>query len=113
MLYADGVEVVNPLGAGRGKHKVVQIFFTVAEIPKAQRSKIDRIQLVAVIKEKYLKKYGYGVIYDRIVKDLVQLEKGVQVSHPVPSVIKCGLLLCPADNLEGRLRLCRLTTFVS
>ena len=33
MLYSDAIELVNPLGAGRGKHKVIQIFFSLAEIP--------------------------------------------------------------------------------
>ena len=50
MLYSDAIELVNPLGAGRGKHKVIQIFFSLCEIPKNLRSKIDRIQLVAVFK---------------------------------------------------------------
>ena len=102
LLYSDGVEVVNPLGAGRGKHKVIQIFVTFAEIPKSQRSKIDRIQLVAVVKEKVVKKFGFQKVYQRLVEDLKQLEKGIIVHEPVQRVIKCGLLLHPADNLEGK-----------
>ena len=58
-LYSDAVELVNPLGAGRGKHKVIQIFLTLAEIPRTQRSKIDRIQLVGVVKEKVVKQFGF------------------------------------------------------
>ena len=51
ILYSDALELVNPLGAARGKHKVVQVFYTLANIPKTQRSKIDRTQL-ALIGEK-------------------------------------------------------------
>ena len=100
MLYSDAIELVNPLGAGRGKHKVIQIFFTLAEIPKRQRSKIDRIQLVAVFKEKLVQKYGFKKIYSKIVDDLKVLESGVSVNYPVKRIVKCGLLIHPADNLE-------------
>ena len=102
VFYSDGVELVNPLGAGRGKHKVIQIFLTFGEIPKYQRSKIDRIQLVAVLKEKLVKQFGFQRVYQRIVEDLIHLEKGINISYPVERVIKCGLLLHPADNLEGK-----------
>ena len=101
MLYSDAIEVVNPLGAGRGKHKVIQIFFTLCEIPKHQRSKIDRIQLVAVFKEKLIKQFGYQKIYHRLVEDLKILETGITVHQPVERVVKAGLLIHPADNLEA------------
>ena len=101
MLYSDAIEVVNPLGAGRGKHKVIQTFFTLCEIPKHQRSKIDRIQLVAVFKEKLIKQFGYQKIYHRLVEDLKILETGITVHQPVERVVKAGLLIHPADNLEA------------
>ena len=101
LLYSDGVELVNPLGAGRGKHKVIQIFLTFGEIPKNQRSKIDRIQLVAIVKEKVAKQFGFKKVYQQIVEDLKLLEKGITVYQPVQRVVKCGLLLYPADNLEA------------
>ena len=28
ILYSDAVEIVNPLGASRGKHKIIQLFWT-------------------------------------------------------------------------------------
>ena len=101
ILYSDAVEVVNPLGAGRGKHKVVQIFLTLGDIPKNQRSKIDRIMLVAVFREKILKRYGLHKVYEPIVKDLQELEKGIIVYKPFERIIRGGLLMYPADNLES------------
>ena len=102
LLYSDAIELVNPLGAGRGKHKVIQIFFTLAEIPKHERSKIDNIQLVAVFKEKLIKQFGFRKIYERLVKDLHLLESGAAVSYPVQRTVQCGVLIHPADNLEDR-----------
>ena len=55
ILYSDGIEVVNPLGAARGRHKLLQLYWTLADIPKMYRGRIDRIQLGIVIREKLLK----------------------------------------------------------
>ena len=101
MLYSDAIELVNPLGAGRGKHKVIQIFFSLCEISKHQRIRIDRIILVAVFKEKHIKKFGLKKIYQKLVDDLKVLEAGVTISYPVQRLVKCGLLIHPADNLEA------------
>ena len=103
MLYSDAIELVNPLGAGRGKHKVIQIFFSLCEIAKHERSKIDKIQLVAVFKEKLIKQFGYKKIYQELIEDLKRLEAGVTVFYPVERIVKCGLLIHPADNLEERI----------
>ena len=83
-------------------NKVIQIFFTLGEIPKHQRSKIDRLHLVAVVQEKVIKHFRYSRVYEEIVNDLKILEQGVNVYHPVEWRIRCGLLLNSADNLEGK-----------
>ena len=101
LLYSDAVELVNPLSASRGKHKIVQVFFCLAETPKAQRSQIDRLQLALIVKEKTLKKYGYDKVYKTFLEDLKKLETGIQVEKPVSRLVKCGLLLHAADNLEA------------
>ena len=101
MIYSDAIELVNPLGAGRGKHKVIQIFFSLCEISKHLRSKIDRIVLVAVFKEKLIKKYGFKKIYEKLVEDLKVLEDGIVIDYPVRRLVKCGVLIHPSDNLEA------------
>ena len=101
MIYSDAIELVNPLGAGRTKHKVIQIFFSLCEIPKHLRSRIDRIQLVAVFKEKLIKEFGFQKIYQQLVSDLKVLESGVTVYFPIQREVKCGVLIHPADNLEA------------
>lgn len=45
ILYQDSFEVVNPLGSGRKKHKVLTVYFTVADIPPHNRSSVDQIML--------------------------------------------------------------------
>ena len=100
-LYSDSVELSNPLGAARGKHKINQVFYTVAQIPKGQRSQIDRIQLCMVFKEKLVKKYGYRVIFQTLISDLKKLEEGIMISYPIERKVQMGLLVYSADNLEA------------
>ena len=103
LFYSDGVELVNPLGAARGTYKVVQVFYTLVNIPKNQRSQIDKLQLAMIFKEKLLKKYPYEVIYKKMVEDLLKLEVGIVVNIPEPTTFKVGILLHSADNLEAHL----------
>ena len=101
MMYSDAVEIVNPLGAARGTYKVVQIFFTLCDIDKSQRAKIDRLQLAMIFREKLLKKYSLKTILQPLVRDLKHLEEGVHVANQVSSSIKAGLVCYIADNLEA------------
>ena len=86
LFYSDGVELVNPLGAARGTYKVVQVFYTLVDIPKNQRSQIDRLQLAMVFKEKLLKKYSYEVIYKKRVEDLLKLEQGIYLCQELVTI---------------------------
>ena len=101
LLYSDGIEVVNPLGAARGRHKLLQLYWTLADIPKMYRGRIDRIQLGLVIREKLLKKHGYKKVYGRMIEDMRDLEiNGVEVTSPVPRTVKIAFLMHIGDSLE-------------
>ena len=102
MMYSDGVELTNPLSSGKGKHKIVQLFWSLCEIPRYQRSAIDRIQLGLIFKERLLKKYTQSQIFKALLTDLKTLEvHGIEVREPVLRRVKVGLLLYSADNLEA------------
>ena len=103
IFYSDGVELKNPLGAARGTYKVTQVFYTLANIPKAQRSQVDRLHLCMIYKEKLTKKYSFNVIYKALIEDLKKLENGLKIDSPEPRVVKAGLLLHSADNLEAHI----------
>ena len=101
LFYSDGVELANPLGASRGKHKIVQMFYTLCQVPREQRSKIDRMQLVMVFKEKNIKKHGISQILKPLVRDLQELERGISLSYPMRREVQLGVLAFSADNLEA------------
>ena len=100
-FYSDSVELANPLGAAKGKHKINQVFWTLAQIPRNQRSKIDRMQLCMVYKDHLVKKYGYKVIFSTLIEDLKRLEEGIIVTVPIQRKVQLGLLAYSADNLEA------------
>jgi hypothetical protein len=101
MMYSDGVELTNPLSSGKGKHKIVQLFWTLCEIPRHQRSAIDKIQVGLIFKEKLLKKYTQGQIFKSLLADLKTLETvGVQVTEPFERRVKAALFIYSGDNLE-------------
>ena len=101
LIYSDAIEVVNPLGAGRGKYKLVQLYWTLIDLPKKYRTKIDQIHLSITVQEKLLKKYGYKKIYFRLIQDMLKLEReGIELSVPFPHTMKVSFMLHVGDNLE-------------
>ena len=102
LLYSDAVEISNPLGWAKGRHKIVQVFYTLCEVPRCQRSQIDRTQVVMVFREKLLKKYGYDAIFKYLIDDLKELEeKGIKIRYPTERRVKLGVLAYRGDNLES------------
>jgi hypothetical protein len=55
ILYSDALPLTNPLGAAKGLHKIVNVYFTLAEIPKHLRSKVENWFLVLMVAEVDLK----------------------------------------------------------
>ena len=98
ILYQDAFEVVNPLGHGRGKHKLVGIYFTLANLAPHNRSSVDHIQVVMLINEKDLKEFGEEKVYQILIDDLKQLETmGIDVGKEEP--LKGSLIAISGDNL--------------
>lgn len=46
ILYQHSFEVVNPLGSGKKKHKVLAVYLTLADILPHNRLSIDQMQVV-------------------------------------------------------------------
>ncbi|XP_076059717.1 uncharacterized protein LOC143036354 [Oratosquilla oratoria] len=79
ILYQDAFEVVNPLGSARKKHKVVGVYFTLANIDSHLRSSVDHMQLVMLFTESALQ-FGQDKVFSRLVKYLQSLETtGIKV----------------------------------
>jgi hypothetical protein len=99
MFYGDAYDITNPLGARKGIHKIVNIYWTIAELPKHLRSKTENWFLALSIKDSDLK-LCRGAVEKLIVDDLLLLEEGIPVAE---SILKAGLLCYIGDNLEAHL----------
>jgi len=60
--YADDVEVVNPIGSRRVKHKVTLHYATILNLPPEARSHLDNIYLTAVVLSKDQQAAGADVV---------------------------------------------------
>ena len=95
------MELSNPLGSAKGRHKLIQMFWTVLDLSSQYQSKIDTINLTIIVKENLVRKYGYAKIYQPLIDDLKTLEaEGVLVSYPFRRTIKASVLVHIGDNLE-------------
>lgn len=54
-LYIDEIGVTNPIGARKGQHKLMMIYFSLEDIPDQYRSKLDHIHLLAICESSILK----------------------------------------------------------
>jgi hypothetical protein len=98
-LYSDALQLENPLGASKGFHKVVNIYFSLVDVPKSLRSKTENIFLLLSVKEKDLKENSCCV-YKPLIDDLKKLESGVMMGD---KIIKLGIICYSGDNLEAHL----------
>lgn len=99
VLYSDALELDNPLGAAKGKYKVLNVYLSLVDIPKCLRSKTDNIFLILTVKEKDLKENdNFRHVFGPLIDDLKKLEEGVQMGD---RKIKMGILCYCADNLEA------------
>lgn len=95
-LYSDAFQLSNPLGASKGKQKVVNVYLTLLNMEKSHRSKTESMYLLLTVKESDLKR-NRNAVYKPLIEDLKKLEKGVLLGG---KVIRVGLFCCLGDNLE-------------
>ena len=99
ILYQDAFEVVNPLGSARKKHKVLGVYYTLANIEPHLRSSIDHIQLVLLCTESDLK-FGQDKVFGKLVEDLRFLEQtGLKLKVKGEQLVKGSLCAIVGDNL--------------
>ena len=102
ILFHDAVELCNPLGSNRGYHKIVNIYYTLVNIPPKIRSRLDSMRLLAMINSNYLHKYGYKTVLQPFIDDLKQYSEGGYYEFRQNELsIKTSITLCTGDT-EGQ-----------
>ena len=98
-LYADGLELANPLGTSRKIHKVCAVYWVLANVPPKYRSTLHNIQLGMLVKENDIKKYGYEVVLAPLLRDVRTLEQDGVFIESLGQSIKGTIFCVSADNL--------------
>lgn len=97
ILYQDAFEVVNPLGSAKKKHKLIGVYYTLANFSPEKRSNIDHLQLVLLCREDDLKIHSANKVFERLVNDLKIMEtEGISING---ETIKGSLFCITGDNL--------------
>lgn len=75
LLYTDEIDVVNPIGAKRGVHKILAVYCSLLNLHVKYRSQLQNIYLVMLLRNTYVKIYGMTVLLKPLVDDLKQLHE--------------------------------------
>ena len=103
-LYNDEFEVVNPIGAKRGKHKINATYFTLGNLPAKHRSDLKHIYLTNIVKHRAVKEHGYSAVFSPLVENLHRLfNDGFTITLAEGHELKFYAVLCTvsADNLSS------------
>lgn len=100
-LYFDECEVVNPLGSRRGIHKIGFIYLCLRNVQPMFNSRLNNIHIVLAFSSLDRSKYGFDKILAPVIRDIKQLEQGVDFTLRDGTVVhKRGTLVQIAgDNL--------------
>ena len=73
ILYQDVFEVCNPLESSKGIHKILAVYYSLANLYAYNRSKVDAMQLVMLCEERFLEG-NPNAIFRPLLNDLKILE---------------------------------------
>lgn len=98
ILFQDAFEIVNPLGSAKKKHKLLGVYFTLADFYPHNRSSVGQLQLVLLCKESNCKYFGDFKVFGQLIQDLKELEtEGIEI---VPGkIVKAAVVCIAGDNL--------------
>jgi hypothetical protein len=74
ILYYDELEVCNPLGSRRKKHKLGAFYFNIGNISPKYRSTIGSIKLLALVKSSLISNFGIDQMIRPFINDIKSLE---------------------------------------
>lgn len=93
-LFQDGFEIANPIGAAKGKYKILGVYYALGNLPSHLRFHVNNIKLVALCKVRDL---DIDAVFGRIVSDLKVLEnEGIPFGK---IMIRGSLTFISGDNV--------------
>ncbi|KAH7971466.1 hypothetical protein HPB49_024435 [Dermacentor silvarum] len=111
LFYTDEIEVVNPLGAKRGTHKLLAVYCCLLNLHAKYRSKLQSIYMVMLVRYVHVATYGLATVLQPLLTDLNHLYdkgltfylNGVMTNAQVLLYGFCGGGCAPASQLTDEL----------
>ncbi|XP_068707636.1 uncharacterized protein [Montipora foliosa] len=106
IVYFDELEVCNPLGSRATKHKIGAFYYTLGNIQPQNRSHMNAIQLLGLVHNKHIKKYGIEPILEAFLTDLDLLEMDEGYDFCIRGELRTfrgSVAFCSGDNLGSQL----------
>lgn len=94
ILYYDDVEICNPLSSKSKIHKLGMFYWSLGNIKPEFRSSLRSINLLAIVKTQYIRKYGLDAFLTPFVEEIKLLECGIDVVVNNVVTRYRGSLLC-------------------
>ena len=100
ILYADDLEITNPVGTHTKKHKICAFYFTLGNLYPEHRSQLSSIFLLAIAKTKYVKKHGINALLRDFITTINQLSStGIEFTiNNEQKCIKGALIMVQGDT---------------
>ncbi len=105
-IYMDEVELANPLGSKKGKHKISVFYWVLLNLPPIFRSSLKSIMLLGIVNSSLLKERGVQNFLKPFLDDMELLENGLEFTVRNEKRIWHSVLLnfagdIPAANFIG------------
>ena len=97
----DEVELANPLGSKKGKHKVSVFYWVLMNLPPKFRSSLRSIQLLGIVSSDLLKQRGVDTFLRPFLEDLNALLQGVTLTVRNETRKWYGMLLNFAGDIPA------------
>ncbi|XP_046608722.1 uncharacterized protein LOC124299511 [Neodiprion virginianus] len=97
IIYQDDMEIVNPLGSGKGVYKLTAYYYTLANLHPWSRSSVDPLQLILLCRETDVAYFGLPRVLKPLIDELKKLEDhGLEIRG---QNLKVNILVLLGDNL--------------
>lgn len=102
LLYTDELEIANPLGAARGVHKLLTVYYSVLNEDAVYRSQLKMLHLALIAKYADVQRHGMEIVLRPLLAELNALQdKGLSVMYEGKEVcVKVVVLAFCGDNLS-------------
>lgn len=100
-LFSDAFQTGNPLSVCKKATKLDSVYYAVGNLPRKYRASLQNIRLCLLTRSMTLKKFGYKVVFKRLIDDLLLLETDGIFIPFLGKKVKGTVAIISADNLGG------------